>query len=340
MSELEVIEGDLQLQEIHSAETVAETSDGEILRLGDAKVSVGTDAAKHIRALFNTGEYTPQAVPNRLSRRLSADGETIYYDRENDETLSVEEARSRAEFSAEDTVAAINDSTQVEIEYGGETTETEQYAETIQDIGDEVQIDDGILGDLRRLGPNALDADRAFTTNAPGNTAGEYSVSLYESGERSDLQGSIMFEDAEDVEPFLSALSNLPEGVDPSAALEGSDAIEAATGRSRQRRRILEAGREAAEAAGVDLDEFDVGATAEGEVILQDEDTGRTRTIDADTSGGLGAALDAETSGGEFVADDADPAAGSASGRGLGARAVAAVVLLLGAIAAAVGWSG
>jgi len=98
-----------------------------------------------------------------------------------------------------------------------------------------------------------------------------------------------------------------------------------------------QAARDAAEAAGVDSDEFGIDARADGTIVLQDRDTNQTRTIDPDED--LGDAIYQQTDGGEFVADAADPAAGATSGDGLGARVVAAVVLLLGAIAAAVGWS-
>jgi len=178
--------------------------------------------------------------------------------------------------------------------------------------------------------------EELYIVNMPG---GQSSVSLYETADREELLGEATLRDASAVSEFVDRLRTTTTDDLDALGIEAVGPSEQ-TRESRQRRETRQAGREAAEAAGVDLDEFDVGATAEGEVILQDEDTGRTRTIDADTSGGLGAALDAETSGGEFVADAADSAAGSTSAGGLGARAVAAIVLLLGAIAAAVGWSG
>jgi pyruvate/2-oxoglutarate dehydrogenase complex dihydrolipoamide acyltransferase (E2) component len=151
---------------------------------------------------------------------------------------------------------------------------------------------------------------------------------------------SPVFASASERAEFVDAVETLGEDAAaiPTDALDDAPGVAAELRESRQRREARETARDAAEAAGVDLDEFGIGATDEGEVIVQDRDTGQTRTIDADTSGGLGAAIDTETSGGGFVADDADPAAGSTSGGGFGARAAGAIVLLFGALAAALGW--
>jgi hypothetical protein len=194
--------------------------------------------------------------------------------------------------------------------------------------------------DLATYVDAGLGSERTFTSRQNDRV----SVTLYDADRTRPVEGVPTIEFLGDsgerpVREFLAALRTVgPESVDPDAIGRSEELIRRAAERD-VRRETRQAGREAAEAAGVDLNEFDVGATAEGEVILQDEDTGRTRTIDADAPGGVGSAIDAATGDGQFVADDADPAAsGSGSGDGLGARAAGAVVLLFGALAAALGW--
>jgi hypothetical protein len=194
--------------------------------------------------------------------------------------------------------------------------------------------------DLAAYVDAGLDSERTFTSRQNGRV----SVTLYDEDRTRPVEGvpTIEFlggEGAGPVREFLGALRTVgPESVDPDAIGRSEELIDRAEDRD-VRRETRQAGREAAEAAGVDLDEFGIGATAEGEVIVQDRDSGRTRTIDADAPGGVGSAIDAATGNGQFVADDADPAAGaSGSGDGLGARAAGVVVLLFGALAAALGW--
>jgi len=186
-------------------------------------------------------------------------------------------------------------------------------------------------------------ADRLFIASTDNTGA-----TLYETKALEEQVARIEGPDLEAVDQVVTAFASI--GPDDIATLRERGTLDqwsepAANREERQtRRQTREAARDAAEAAGIDLDEFDVTAAYgpdadSGDVVIQDKDTGQTRRIDADTSGGIGEALDAETSGGEFVADAADPAAGATSADGLGARAVAVIVLLLGAIAAAVGWS-
>jgi hypothetical protein len=219
---------------------------------------------------------------------------------------------------------------------------------TVESPGDSARLrqlfaDAGVTGDnveaVLEAIANEADGERYFTTNAPGNAAAERSITLYESENRENIVGNVLIGD----EQFSAAIGETLREAGPDAIPDGESFsagdIQDATQDARSRTANREAARKAAEGAGVDLEEFGIDARADGTVVLQDRDTGQTRTIDADTSDGLGAALDAETSGGEFIADAADPAARGTSGGGLGARAVAAIVLLLGAIAAAVGWS-
>jgi hypothetical protein len=183
-------------------------------------------------------------------------------------------------------------------------------------------------------------SDRLFISNVNGRL----SLSAYETADRENRVGSVVIdEDAIPNAPtrLLNSLRDLgPEAARAAAAGVETDAELAEAAADREaRRETREAAEDAAAAAGVDLDEFGIGATAEGDVIVQDRDSGRTRRIDADAPGGVGSAINAATGDGQFAADSADPAAGtSGSGDGLGARAAGAVVLLFGALAAALGW--
>jgi hypothetical protein len=203
-------------------------------------------------------------------------------------------------------------------------------------IGD---IDFSISGGADPSDVTLADIDEELTTDnvTTIRSGGDETINF---GNRTRL--SLTFDDAsgEASTEFWDALQELDDSTlsETTVADIGQDAaLVERREESIDRQRARESARDAAEAAGVDLDEFGIDARADGSVILQDRETGQTRTIDADTDG-LGAALEAETSGGEFVADAADPAAGTASSGGLGARAAGAVVLLFGAIAAAMGW--
>jgi hypothetical protein len=200
-------------------------------------------------------------------------------------------------------------------------------AEALRDVRAETQggASDLSLAEIRQLareGTSVSVGDR-FTLNLEG-------------------EGAVVFPSQAEASDFWDAVDLLPEGaaerLTPDALGDAPDLAERMADR-RDRIDNREAARDAAESAGVDLDEFGIDARADGTVVVQDRDTGRTRTIDADAPGGVGSAIDAATGDGQFVADDADPAAGaSGSGDGLGARAAGAIVLLFGALAAALGW--
>jgi hypothetical protein len=229
--------------------------------------------------------------------------------------------------------------TLTEAEAEGTVTELEreQALETLTDTPVRIagEVDPEALA-----GFPTLDSNRTFTSRQNDRI----SVTVYDEDRTrpSDEYPTLEFQAGSGrLAEFVGAIRTLPADAIASnlGAIEtDTDLVDEAAERE-VRRETRQAGREAAEAAGVDLDEFGIGATAEGEVIVQDRDTGRTRTIDANAPGGVGSAIDAATGDGQFVADDADPAAGaSGSGDGLGARAAGVVVLLFGAIAAALGW--
>jgi hypothetical protein len=234
-----------------------------------------------------------------------------------------------------DSTSRLANLANIAIAPGGPTAATEQ---TVRDV-------------VAELAGMDLSSDRLFVTNAPGNTEAGRSVSVYPTASKQSPDGptgTVLFDSGDDLYTAFSVLDDVgPDDVrqltnDQIVTGTEGAAFAESVGEARDerdaRRSNREAARDAAKTAGVDLDEYAIDARADGEVILQDRDTGRTRTIDADADGGLASELDAETSGGEFVADDADPAAGSTSGGGFGARAAGAIVLLFGALAAALGW--
>lgn len=355
---LEVISGDPDLGDVGTV-TYEEIGDRAIIDLGGAKLEASDPTtADHVTTAFNelsgsslnpSSWASPAPTPAQFqvygpfTKMRRADGSNFWQDPNTGEEFDPADYPDVDSLTDRQVVEAIDDRTGPTIEYSGETSAAETYGEALTELGDDVRVSgDGVLDRLRKLGSGALDAENVFTTNAPGNTEAEYNLTVYESGDYTDRVGSVTFEDDADVTPFLNAVAGAPGDV--AGYIEGSAAIEEAAARRDARRETRETARDAAEAAGVDLEEFEVAAAygedlEPGTVTVRDRDTGETRRIAADAPGGVGSAIDAATGDGQFVADGADPAAsGSGSGDGLGARAAGAVVLLFGAIAAALGW--
>jgi len=179
--------------------------------------------------------------------------------------------------------------------------------ETAESLGSVPLASDGEIPSPKALSEFAADfSDARFLLDSDRtrvvDSGGTRSLSFYQTEDRSELIGSVAVADEGsrvldfaralvDARPaVLETLSADVFSVDRSVQEQQSDA--------RARRQNREAAREAAESADVDLNEFGTDARADGTIVLQDRDTGRTRTIDPDED--LGDAIDQQTDGGSF----------------------------------------
>ncbi|CAI49752.1 uncharacterized protein NP_7046A (plasmid) [Natronomonas pharaonis DSM 2160] len=197
------------------------------------------------------------------------------------------------------------------VEEGGLTEEGEERVEQRQEALEQITEADieptgrglaidtpdaEILRQLSQMGDTPgeiLDDPRTFSTNAPGlGDAAGYNISVYRSESRRDSVGGISFEDRSEVRDVLEAAAELP---DRTLAELDDDPLFAGTGdiaRYRAERRGRRQAREQAREAFDDIDDIDpagIDATAEGEIIVQDEE-GRTRTGDDIQAAAEGAA--------------------------------------------------
>jgi hypothetical protein len=153
---------------------------------------------------------------------------------------------------------------------------------------------DGDVDVFTSADAEAFTDDRLFIVNGTGDQS---TVSLYETEAREKLLGEAILRDAGDVSEFVDRLRTTTTDDLDALGIETVGPSQQ-TRESRQRRETREAARDAAEDAGVDLEEFGIDARADGEVIVQDRDTNQTRTIDPDED--LGDAIADQTDGGSF----------------------------------------
>jgi len=195
-------------------------------------------------------------------------------------------------------------------------------AEALRDVRAETQgaASDLSLAEIRQLareGTSVSVGDR-FTLNLDG-------------------EGAVVFPSQAEASDFWDAVDLLSEDAATRLTADAlGDAPDLAERMAERRDRIdnREAARDAAEAAGVDVEEFNIDARADGTVVLQDRDTNQTRTIDPDED--LGDAINQQTDGDSFEPTSSsssnDATSPGPSVDDLGGSRVAAAVALGAAI--------
>jgi len=346
--EVSLLSGDLSLSGVDNVSYDA-TGDGAIVQFGDAELATSDEStAGHIATAFNdlggtslnpSSWATPAPTPAQyqvygpFQKMRKADGSNFWQDPNTGEEFDPDDYPEVSELSPEEVIDAIDQRTGPDIEYSGRSSESEFYAETFADLGDEVMIDgSGVVGALRDLGSSGseiLDADAAFSTNAPGNREAEFSLSVYDSGAYEDRIGSVLFEDEADVTPFLNAVAG--SSIDARDYIEGSASIEQARQDSRTRRELRNQLDSALESAGYDDDEWNTGARADGTLILQDPETNRTRTIEAGDD--LDSTVDSFGGDSDVQPESDDGGSGEQGGGGLDRRAIGAGLIVAAAAA-------
>jgi len=158
-------------------------------------------------------------------------------------------------------------------------------------------------------------------------------VSIYETADRENIQATAELPNGR-LGDFLDRLRTTTTD-DLSAAGIEPIGVPEETQERRTRRELRETARDALPSVVDDPDAYGVDARADGSLILQDRDTGRTETVDV-SGGNVGGALEDAAGGLGPEANGPGRTLGSSTG-GFGGAALAAV---LGLVALVLAWLG